>query len=68
MNAEDLILVSIDDHVGFGAISMAPDAPIDNLIILATQVSAMCAQDLLWGPAMRKYPDLKFAFSEGGIG
>ncbi len=29
----------------------------------------MCAQDLLWGPpAMRNYPDLKFAFSEGGIG
>ncbi len=53
---------------GFGAISMAPNAPIDNLIILATQVSAMCAQDLLWGPAMRNYPDLKFAFSEGGIG
>ncbi len=54
---------------GFGAISMAKDAPpIDNLIILATQVSAMCAQDLLWGPAMRNYPDLKFAFSEGGIG
>ena len=28
----------------------------------------MCAQDLLWGPAMRTYPNLKFAFSEGGIG
>ncbi len=28
---------------------MAPNAPIDNMIILATQVSAMCAQDLLWG-------------------
>jgi hypothetical protein len=26
---------------------MVPNAPIDNLIILATQVSAMCAQDLL---------------------
>ena len=50
---------------GFGAISMAPNAPIDNLIILANQVSAMCAQDLLWGPAIRNYPDLKFAFSEG---
>ena len=53
---------------GFGAIDMAPNAPIDNLFILATQISAMCAQDLLWGPAMRNYPDLKFAFSEGGIG
>ena len=53
---------------GFGAIKSAPDAPIDNLIILACQVSAIAAQDLLWGPAMRSYPDLKIAFSEGGIG
>ena len=54
--------------MGFGAINIAPDAPIDNLIILACQVSAMCVQDLLWGPAMRNYPDLKLAWSEGGIG
>lgn len=53
---------------GFGAIKGAPDAPIDNLIILACQISALAAQDVLWGPAMRTYPDLKFAFSEGGIG
>ena len=65
---EENVVMCLHIGTGFGAISMAPDAPIDNLIILATQVSAMCAQDLLWGPAMRKYPDLKFAFSEGGIG
>ncbi|MCK9895304.1 amidohydrolase family protein [Frankia sp. AgB32] len=53
---------------GFGALKLAPDAPIDNMIILATQVSSLSAQDLLWGPAMRTYPHLKFAFSEGGIG
>ncbi|MGY1770365.1 amidohydrolase family protein [Blastococcus sp. SYSU D00813] len=53
---------------GFGAIRMAPDAPIDNMIILATQVSTFAAQDLLWGGAMRKYPDLKIAWSEAGIG
>ena len=45
-----------------------PDAPIDNLIILATQVSALAAQDLLWGPAFRNCPDLKVAWSEAGIG
>ena len=28
----------------------------------------LAAQDLLWGPALRKYPDLKVAWSEGGIG
>jgi len=28
----------------------------------------MAAQDLLFGPALRKFPDLKIALSEGGIG
>ncbi|HQV57522.1 MAG TPA: amidohydrolase family protein [Ilumatobacteraceae bacterium] len=53
---------------GFQALKTAPDGPIDNLIVLATQVSALAAQDLLWGPAFRSYPDLKVAWSEGGIG
>jgi predicted TIM-barrel fold metal-dependent hydrolase len=53
---------------GFGAILQTPGAPVDNLIILATQVSVLAAQDLLWGPAMRTYPDLKIAWSEAGIG
>lgn len=67
LSDEDVVMCL---HIGsgFGAISMAKDAPIDNLIVLATQISAIAAQDLLWGPAMRSYPDLKFAFSEGGIG
>ena len=53
---------------GFAAINGAPGAPIDNLIILATQVSTFAAQDLLWGGAMHAYPDLKIAWSEAGIG
>jgi hypothetical protein len=53
---------------GYGAIKMAPGAPIDNMIILATQVSTLAAQDLLWGPAFQNYPDLKVAWSEAGIG
>jgi len=53
---------------GFAAINSAPGAPIDNLIILATQVSTLAAQDLLWGGAFHKYPDLKVAWSEAGIG
>lgn len=53
---------------GFAAINMAPGAPIDNMIILATQVSTLAAQDLLWGGAFFKYPDLKIAWSEAGIG
>jgi predicted TIM-barrel fold metal-dependent hydrolase len=53
---------------GFQALRVAPDAPVDNLIILTTQVSVLAAQDLLWGPAFRAHPGLKVAFSEGGIG
>ncbi len=57
-------------HIGLGldAIDMGPDFSPDNFMVLATQVSVLCVQDLLWGPAMRKYPSLKIAFSEGGIG
>ncbi|WP_137872104.1 amidohydrolase family protein [Rhodococcus sp. Q] len=53
---------------GFGALRLAPDSPIDNLMVLAPSVSQLAVQDLLWGPAMRAYPKLKVALSEGGIG
>jgi predicted TIM-barrel fold metal-dependent hydrolase len=57
-------------HIGQGldAIDMGPDFHIDNFMVLATQVSVLCTQDLIWGPALRKFPHLKIAFSEGGIG
>jgi predicted TIM-barrel fold metal-dependent hydrolase len=58
-------------HIGQGlnAISLAPDSPaVDCMLVLATQVSTLSVQDLLWGPALRKYPGLKIAWSEGGIG
>jgi predicted TIM-barrel fold metal-dependent hydrolase len=57
-------------HIGMGldAIDMGPDFSPDNFMVLSTQVTVLAVQDLLWGPAMRKYPDLKVAFSEGGIG
>ncbi len=57
-------------HIGMGldAINMGPDFSMDNFMVLSTQVTVLAVQDLLWGPAMRKYPELKVAFSEGGIG
>jgi predicted TIM-barrel fold metal-dependent hydrolase len=57
-------------HIGQGlnAIQMAPDFTHDHFMVLATQVSVLSVQDLLWGPALRKYPSLKVAWSEGGIG
>jgi len=62
------VVVNMHIGQGFNAIQGAPGAPIDNFIILATQVSAIAAQDLLWGGAFLRYPDLKVAWSEGGIG
>lgn len=53
---------------GFRVLNLAPDAPIDNLMVLAPSISLIGAQDLLWGPAMRSHPKLKIALSEGGIG
>jgi predicted TIM-barrel fold metal-dependent hydrolase len=64
---EDMVMCL---HIGQGldAINMGPDLSWDNYMVLSTQVTVLCVQDLLWGPAMRKYPGLKLAFSEGGIG
>jgi predicted TIM-barrel fold metal-dependent hydrolase len=66
--SEEQVVMCLHIGQGFAAIRNAPDAPIDNMIILATQVSTFAAQDLLWGGAMMKYPDLKIAWSEAGIG
>jgi predicted TIM-barrel fold metal-dependent hydrolase len=66
--SEEQVIMCLHIGQGFSAINTAPDAPIDNLIILATQVSTLAAQDLLWGGAFFKYPDLKVAWSEAGIG
>ena len=65
---DEQVVMCLHIGQGFSAIQSAPAAPIDNLIILATQVSAIAAQDLLWGPAFHQYPDLKVAWSEAGIG
>ena len=66
--SEEQVVMCLHIGQGFSAINSPPDAPIDNLIILATQVSTLAAQDLLWGPAFQEFPDLKVAWSEAGIG
>jgi predicted TIM-barrel fold metal-dependent hydrolase len=57
-------------HIGgaSGLIQLAPEAPIDHQIVLPTQVTMLTAQDLLFGPTFRRFPELKVALSEGGIG
>ena len=46
----------------------APDAPFDVLIALQPVNIIQCAADLLFSPVLRKYPTLRIALSEGGIG
>ena len=61
----------INLHIGQGikALDIAPDSPAEDCkMVLSTQVSVLSVQDLLWGPALRSFPDLRIAWSEGGIG
>ena len=66
--SDEGMVVCLHIGQGFAAVRQPDDAPKDNLMILSTQVSMIAAQDILWGPSLRKFPDLKIAWSEGGIG
>jgi predicted TIM-barrel fold metal-dependent hydrolase len=57
-------------HIGSSSelVITAPDAPIDCLITLTPINIVQAATDLVWSPVLRKFPDLKVALSEGGIG
>ena len=57
-------------HIGSSStlVITSVEAPIDVLISLQPINIVQAAADLLWSPVLRKYPTLKFALSEGGIG
>ncbi|MBJ7260895.1 MAG: amidohydrolase [Acidimicrobiia bacterium] len=46
----------------------APDAPMDVMIVLQPMNIVQCAADLTFSPIWRKFPNVKIALSEGGIG
>ena len=46
----------------------APDAPFDVTATLQPMNIVAAAADLVWSPVLRKFPTLKFALSEGGVG
>jgi predicted TIM-barrel fold metal-dependent hydrolase len=66
--SDENVIVSLHIGAGFEVINRPAEAPIDHLMVLACQISAITAQDLLFGPTLRRFPDLKVALSEGGIG
>ncbi len=57
-------------HIGSSSelIITAADAPIDVMISLQPMNTVQAAADLLWSPVLRKFDNLHFALSEGGIG
>ena len=57
-------------HIGSSStlVVTSVEAPIDVLISLQPINIVQAAADLLWSPVLRKYPTLRFALSEGGIG
>jgi predicted TIM-barrel fold metal-dependent hydrolase len=57
-------------HIGSGSSmpTTSPDAPVDVIITLPTQLAINVASDLLWGPVLRQFPGLRVALSEGGAG
>ncbi len=57
-------------HIGSSSslVITAPDAPIDVLLGLQPVNIVQAAADLLWSPVLRRFPDLRVALSEGGIG
>ena len=66
--SEENMVLSLHIGAGFNVIRRPEEAPVDHLMVLACQISAITAQDLLFGPTLRRFPDLKVALSEGGIG
>jgi predicted TIM-barrel fold metal-dependent hydrolase len=46
----------------------APDAPLDVMITLQPMNMCTAAADLLWSRVPKRFPDVRIALSEGGIG
>jgi predicted TIM-barrel fold metal-dependent hydrolase len=57
-------------HIGgaFKLIQRPVEAPLDERIILSPQLSAVACTDLIVSGVLNRYPTLKVAMSEGGIG
>jgi predicted TIM-barrel fold metal-dependent hydrolase len=57
-------------HIGSSSslVVTSVEAPIDVLITLQPINIVQAAADLMWSPVLRKFPELRVALSEGGIG
>jgi predicted TIM-barrel fold metal-dependent hydrolase len=57
-------------HIGSSSklVVTAPDAPIDVMIVLQPMNIVQAAADIIHSPVFKKFPSVKVALSEGGIG
>ena len=57
-------------HIGSSSqvVVTSIEAPVDTMITLQPINIVQAAADLVWTPVLRRFPDLTFALSEGGIG
>jgi predicted TIM-barrel fold metal-dependent hydrolase len=57
-------------HIGSSSqlVVTATDAPIDVMIVLQPMNIVQAAADLIHSPVFKKFPDVRVALSEGGIG
>ncbi|MCU1375611.1 MAG: amidohydrolase 2 [Actinomycetia bacterium] len=57
-------------HIGSSSqmVMTAEDAPVDVMITLTPMNIVQAAADLIWSQVLRKFPTIKIALSEGGIG
>ncbi|MGE3324353.1 MAG: amidohydrolase family protein [Acidimicrobiia bacterium] len=62
--------IAVCMHIGgaFNLLQRAEGSTADQLIVLAPQLSALAATDLIVSGTFVKFPNLKVAMSEGGIG
>ena len=66
--ADEGTIVCLHFGSGRGMVYPTLDAPMDAVITLMPIAMVDCAADLLWSPVLRKFPTLKFALSEAGVG
>ncbi|MGH3563966.1 MAG: amidohydrolase family protein, partial [Mycobacterium sp.] len=66
--SEEAVVVCM--HIGSSSqlTITSPDAPMDVMITLQPMNIVQAAADLVWSRMLRKFPELKVALSEGGIG
>jgi predicted TIM-barrel fold metal-dependent hydrolase len=62
--------VAVCMHIGgaFNLLQRPEGAPEDQLIIMSPQLSAVATTDLMVSGTLTRFPDLRVAMSEGGIG